>query len=164
MQAAIVAGRCVVIVFPPRRYSYIQRSSVQRADTQSSNTHTHTYTHTHTDIHFDSSCLLTDDMSGMEIAHIPPTATAQSGPTGSLCDPSLLLSPPLFSFTPALTIFSFSLGPHQLLFPHFTWRTLGSNICTPNTEVELPKGPSSPHKGSWIFIIAMKGFWPSCHM
>lgn len=113
MQAAIVAGRCVVIVFPPRRYSYIRRSSMQRhtgTDTQSSNTHTHTH------IHFDTSCLLTDDISGMEIAHIPPTATAQSSPTGSPRDSSLLLSPFLFSFTSALTLFSFSLEPHQLLF------------------------------------------------
>lgn len=63
----------------PRRYSYSLLSSMHRHR----ETHTHIQTGARTDSLFDSFCLLTDDSSGVEIAHIPLIATVHSGPTRS---------------------------------------------------------------------------------
>lgn len=120
--------------------------------------HTHTYTRTHTDSLFESSCLLTDDSSGMEIANIPPTATAQSGSTSSLYNSSSLIPfINLFLCCYASTPSVFLCRPTQSSISSFvTWRTLNSNICPrPHKVIKLPKGKYSIYKGVCVFITMM---------
>lgn len=126
--------------FSLRQNAYSQFSSIKNTQVCSHKVQIGT----HTDGLFDSSCLLIDDSSGMEMIHIPPAGAAQSGPTCSLHTSSCLIPSFYQFFLPFLDVcLAASFFSLQTLnscgsFTHFTESSVTSALLVKKSNSQRP--------------------------